>query len=187
MRFWKMSGAGNDFVLVQGTVTSGSSLARRLCDRKKGVGADGLLAVEPGKSPRLRYWNADGSEAFCGNGTRCAALWLHGQGLVKKRRFILHTAQGPLEIEILGRERAAVHMPSPGALHVPRMVDRFEVFEIDTGVPHAVVFVKAVADFPVLEAGRALRRHEAFAPRRLDDARRRLTQLSHSRAPFFQQ
>lgn len=166
MKFWKMSGAGNDFVLIE--ARGSAALARRLCDRKNGIGADGLLAVDAGKSPRVRYWNADGSEAFCGNGTRCAALWLAREGRVKKRRFTLGTAQGPLEIALLGRERASVRMPDPSAVHIPREIEsvkeKLEVLQIDTGVPHAVVFVRKLDAFRVVEHGRALRWHAAFAP-----------------------
>ena len=70
LRFWKMSGAGNDFVLVEGALgRRGAALARRVCDRRFGVGADGLLGLSRrGKRVRLDYWNADGSAAVCGNG-----------------------------------------------------------------------------------------------------------------------
>ena len=74
LRFWKLSGAGNDFVLLAGLPKgrSGASLARTLCDRRSGAGADGLLVLSrPAGKVRLDYWNADGSAAFCGNGSRC--------------------------------------------------------------------------------------------------------------------
>jgi diaminopimelate epimerase len=87
LRFYKLQGAGNDFVLLDAftqPLPSGevASLARRLCDRRFGVGADGLLIVEPSERAdyRMRLYNADGSEAtMCGNGIRCVAryLWEH--------------------------------------------------------------------------------------------------------------
>jgi diaminopimelate epimerase len=164
LQFWKMSGAGNDFVLLaKAPRGSLSKLAARLCDRRRGVGADGLLLVSGG---RLRYWNADGSAAFCGNGTRCAALWLHAR--TGKRAFALKTGQGTLAARVLGKERAAIEMPPPGSWGLPRKVaalgKTYEVVTIDTGVPHAVVFVKNVSDFPVAAVGRALRFHKAFKP-----------------------
>ncbi len=77
-RFFKMSGAGNDFILLNGMPKgrSGGALAKKLCDRRRGIGADGLLVMtRKGGRTRLDYWNADGSSAFCGNGSRCAAIW----------------------------------------------------------------------------------------------------------------
>lgn len=164
--FWKLSGAGNDFVLLsprpRGSLTA---LARKLCDRRRGIGADGLLVVTPGRIPRVDYLNADGSRAFCGNGTRCAAVWLSRRGLAGKR-FVLRTGQGPLAIRVLGPERAAVRMPRPRSVHLPRTVRAggrpFKVVALDTGVPHAVVFVERLDSFPVVALGRALRRHPAF-------------------------
>lgn len=159
-----MCGAGNDFVLVEGPVRGAAKLARELCDRRRGVGADGLLVVERG--PKLRYLNSDGSEAFCGNGSRCAAVWLSQRGWARGKSFALASSAGELRARILGRGRAAIAMPEP------RLVR--EAFELraggrawtaqhwDTGVPHAVVVVGDLDATPVFEAGRALRSHPAF-------------------------
>src|ERR1039458_9321228 len=104
--FFKMSGAGNDFVLLNGLPRgrSGTALARKLCDRRRGIGADGLLVLsKKGGHTRLDYWNADGSKAFCGNGSRCAALWAAAQGWTKGRRFSLDTSRGPLDVRLTAR------------------------------------------------------------------------------------
>ena len=170
MRFFKMSGAGNDFVLVEpkGPKSSLAGLARRLCDRKRGVGADGLLAVER-RGLRLSYFNADGSEAFCGNGSRCAAWWMHAQGLTRGRRdFEFATSEGPLRAKITGRETAAIKMPEPHSIRMGLKLKAagrsLVAHRLNTGVPHAVVEVEDLDSVPVFELGRALRRHEAFAP-----------------------
>ena len=167
--FFKMSGAGNDFVLLNGLPRgrNGAALAKRLCDRRRGIGADGLLVLSRrGGRTRLDYWNADGSAAFCGNGTRCAALWAHAQGWTKGKRFLLDTSRGSLAIRLTARQRAEVGMPEPKGLERhPRLkaLERmFSVHYIHTGVPHAVVFVADVEKIDVKGLGRALRYHEAF-------------------------
>jgi diaminopimelate epimerase len=164
-RFWKMSGAGNDFVLVEGPVRGAPALARRLCDRRRSVGADGLLVVDR-RGPALRYLNSDGSEAFCGNGSRCAAVWAAERGWASGPEFHFRTGAGQLRARLLPRGRAAVAMPSPQVLREPFFVTtagrRWEVSHWDTGVPHAVVRVPDVESVPVAEAGRALRYHRAF-------------------------
>jgi len=182
LRFWKMTGAGNDFVLLGGLPRgrSGASLARALCDRGFGVGADGLLSVaRRGARVRLQYWNADGSAAFCGNGTRCGALWAAARGLVSGRRFALDTIRGPLQVRLTGRERAEVSMPAPKGLRLGLRVKAlgrvWTAHFVDTGTPHAVVFVPDAAAVDVRAAGRALRFHRAFgrAGANVDFAERR--------------
>jgi diaminopimelate epimerase len=145
MKFWKMSGAGNDFVLIQGTGTP--ALARRLCDRKGGVGADGLLALR-GKA--VVNFNPDGSKAFCGNGSRCVAVFLSAK---LGRRFSFIANGKKLKAVITGKNRARILMPRPGPIS-----KKGPVYLVNTGVPHAVVVVKGLDRFPVVAKGRALRR-----------------------------
>lgn len=167
--FWKMSGAGNDFVLLCGLPKgkSGASLARTLCDRRLGVGADGLLVMtrRAGKI-RLDYWNADGSTAFCGNGSRCAVLWAKSQGWLKGNTFTLATNRGPLDAHLTGHGRAEVSMPAPKnlrlGLNVKTKGRAVQAHYVDTGVPHAVVFVPDINTIDVAELGRALRFHKLF-------------------------
>lgn len=170
--FFKMSGAGNDFVLLSGLPRgrSGAALARKLCDRRRGIGADGLLALSRrGSRVRLDYWNADGSAAFCGNGSRCAALWASAFGWAKGRSFALDTAAGPLAVRLSGKSRASVRMPQPKGLKTGLRLAgaqrAFTVHFIDTGVPHAVVFVPDAEKIDVKTVGRAFRFHKAFGKR----------------------
>lgn len=168
MKFFKMSGAGNDFVLIEGARKPGSwtALARKLCDRRGSVGADGLLVVSPGRTPFVDYYNADGSRAFCGNGSRCAAWWLkvrRGLG----RKIALGTIEGRVEAEILGPERVRVHMPAAKAsrrLRITAAGKNWTANFIKVGAPHAVISVASLDNFPVESAGRAVRRHAAFRP-----------------------
>jgi len=167
--FFKMSGAGNDFVLLDGLPRgrSGATLARLVCDRRRGIGADGLLVVSRrGGRPRLDYWNADGSAAFCGNGSRCGALWMAEHGRVKGKRFSLATSGGPLEACVTGKGRASVKMPTPKGLKLGlRLGARNRAYAahfVDTGVPHAVIVVPDVESIDVRTLGRFFRFHKAF-------------------------
>src|SRR5439155_20637904 len=106
--FWKMSGSGNDFVIIDNRrhIIGGgySGLARRLCHRQFGVGADGLLLLEKDKKENFRmvYYNADGSHAdMCGNGARCMAYFAHARGAVG-RRFRFRTDAYPVGARVQG-------------------------------------------------------------------------------------
>jgi len=166
LRFWKLTAAGNDFVLVDRVVPRPRALARRLCGRREGVGADGLLvARRAAGGVELRYFNADGSAAFCGNGTRCAAWWAFVRGWAGRRMRLL-TSAGEVAARVDGRERVTLAMPEPKGLRLGlavRALGRgFSAHVVDTGVPHAVVPVAESVDFPVHEFGRAIRRLRAF-------------------------
>ncbi|MBI2386191.1 MAG: diaminopimelate epimerase [Elusimicrobia bacterium] len=167
--FWKLTGAGNDFVLLAGLPRgrSGPGLARTLCDRRFGVGADGLIVMtRRGGKVRLDYWNADGSAAFCGNGSRCAAVWAASMGWLKTAEFTLDSNRGPLTARLTGKGRAEVVMPAPKnlrlGLNVKTEGHSLQAHYVDTGVPHAVVFVPDIDKVEVAKIGRALRFHKAF-------------------------
>lgn len=159
-RFWKLSGAGNDFILLEGPVRRARALALRLCARRTGVGADGLLVARRGE---VLYLNSDGSRAFCGNGARCAAWWLERHG----RGGSSFTLSGTPVRAVVGRSSARIRMPdcsAPRRLRVEAAGRRWSVDYLDTGVPHAVVRLSpaALARLDVAACGRALRRHPAF-------------------------
>lgn len=171
MKFWKMSGAGNDFVLLTGGRRGTAALRKlavRLCARKLAVGADGLLYVNKAGAGAvsLRYFNSDGSEAFCGNGSRCAAWWAYSRGLVENNKFLLKTLRGELAVEVKGAECIRMRMPDvedvslghAGAWSKPVRSVHF----LNTGVPHAVVPVYDLERLDVGGVGRLLRFHEAF-------------------------
>jgi len=175
LKFWKMNGAGNDFIVADnraGLVPEKrlAEFAVRFCPRRTGVGADGVLLVEPspqaGLDFRMRYLNADGSEAdMCGNGARCIAVFAHAIGAApEKMRFL--TGAGPVGAE-LAPGGAIIDMPQPTEPE-PRKIKvgkkAVELWFLSTGVPHAVVPVEDVEKVDVVELGRAIRRHEAFAP-----------------------
>ncbi len=184
LSFTKMNGAGNDFVLLDnrgGEVALGSSTIARLCDRHRGVGADGILLVEAPTAGitadfRMRYFNADGGEAdMCGNGARCFARYAArltastdgGSGTRDGMTF--QTGAGLIRARFDGK---LVHldMSQPtggadlGALTLDDGSTLPQTYFLNTGVPHVVVPVDDVEAVDVHPVGRALRYHRRFAP-----------------------
>ena len=172
IEFTKMNGAGNDFVMVDNRDGSRSlehAQIARLCARHRGIGSDGLIAVEgSSEALRMRYYNADGGEAeMCGNGARCFARF--AARLLGRSEGVLQflTMAGPISAELLGN-LVRLSMSKPHSLQLAHALqilgkDR-EVHSINTGVPHAVVFVGDLEITPVVQEGRALRHHQRFAP-----------------------
>jgi len=177
LTFWKLTGAGNDFIVINNMdgrikddVEARRALVRRLCARRVGVGADGLLLAEPSDraSFRMRYYNRDGGEAeTCGNGARCIARFATLQGLAGEE-MEFETKAGLYRATVLP-DSAIVSMGEAHSLRldIPIEVDglfRGPVDFVNTGVPHVVVRVENLDGTAVSELGRAIRRHERFAP-----------------------
>ena len=175
VRFWKLEGAGNDFLGLDGRA-GGFKLKRQqiadLCDRRRGVGADGVLVVEKpkvrGADFRMRYYNSDGGEAeMCGNGARCFALLARAVSGRKGNELRVQTQAGLVTLQIPGQE-VQVSMTEPTKLRLGRKVvvagRKVVVDFLNTGVPHAVLFVRSVRSIDVAKQGRAIRYHSAFAP-----------------------
>ena len=163
--FTKMVASGNDFVVVDGKFTvKFPSMARLLCDRKLGIGADGLLVLNSSKKAdiRMRIFNADGSEAkMCGNGARCIALYMG------KRTVSIETAAGIIESKVSGNNvKIKLTRPEGIKLDMPIKLNRrpLRVNFVDTGVPHVVVFVAGIDKIDVVNLGRLIRNHKAFSP-----------------------
>ena len=174
-RFWKLEGAGNDFLGLDGRA-GGFKLKRQqiadLCDRRRGVGADGVLVVEKpkvrGADFRMRYYNSDGGEAeMCGNGARCFTLLARAVSGRKGNELRVQTQAGLLTLRMSGRE-VQVSMTEPTKLRLGKKVvvagRKVVVDFLNTGVPHAVLFVRSVRSIDVAKQGRAIRYHSAFAP-----------------------
>lgn len=173
--FTKVAGAGNDFILMDARMRKvrwprdWRRLSRALCDRHRGIGADGVLLLGPSRRAdvRMRVFNADGSEAaMCGNGARCVAVYLKQAGPgVNGRPVTIDTGAGRLRAEVRGR-RVAMRLTDPVGI-APGLTlrlagRRLRVRRINTGVPHAVVFVPSVDRVDVARLGHALRRHPVF-------------------------
>ena len=172
--FWKMHGAANDFILVDDralTFPAGDrAWLARIMARRTGVGAEGLLLVQPSAQAdyRMRFFNPDGGEAdMCGNGARCLARFAHDRGAAPADQRI-ETAAGEVRAEV----RAAsvrLHMPAPRDWRLHRTLTAagrtWTCHFVNTGVPHAVLEVDDLAGVDVTRVGAALRQHADFAPR----------------------
>lgn len=174
----KMSGTGNDFLMVdnrEGLLADGeaSALARAACPRRISAGADGLILVEnsakSGHDYRMRIFNADGSEAeMCGNGSRCVAVFARMLGAAPRTQRI-ETAAGSLSAAVAADGLSArVQLSPPSKLDLKRDVDvlgrKTNIYFINTGVPHAIVFVEDAAAVDIRAAGSCVRHHEVFKP-----------------------
>lgn len=169
--FTKMNGAGNDFVMLDNR-SGDRSLNRgqiaRLCDRHRGVGADGVIFVERFQdSLRMRYHNADGGEAeMCGNGARCFARFAAKlEGVTEDISF--DTGAGRVSARLLG-DSVALQMSDPHSFRPAQNLSfggrTRSVHFVNTGVPHAVAMVQDLDAIDVAAEGAAIRNHEAFAP-----------------------
>lgn len=173
--FTKMVASGNDFVIIDGhkaqvipRLRSGQasrkSLAKNICDRKFGVGSDGLLVLEKSKKAdiRMRIFNADGSEAeMCGNGARCVAQYMG------RKNIKIETKAGIIKAQVRG-DNVKIKLTEPKniKLNIPVKINNrlLRVNFINTGVPHAVVFVEGLDKIDVCGLGRQIRFHKSFAP-----------------------
>jgi diaminopimelate epimerase len=186
MRFSKMHGIGNDFVLVdarQAPLALAPAQIRALADRHTGIGCDQLLSVEAPRDPSCAFyygiWNADGSPSGqCGNGVRCVAAWLHRAGALAPDEAVrIESPSGPVTVRVLEAGRVTVDMGEPlfDPVRVPLLADAraegyalaladgtVEIGAVSLGNPHAVVVVPDLAD-PMLERlGPQLTAHPRF-------------------------
>ncbi len=189
MKFTKMHGAGNDFIMVNGfeqAPADWNQLAARLCDRRFAVGADGLILLLPSETAdfEMRIFNSDGSEAeMCGNGIRCAAIFAQRRGITDHNSMTVQTKAGLIRPEVLpdtaDTAQVRVNMGKPrlaGAeipctlkgeriLEQPIIVDgkEYHFSAVSMGNPHCVVFLDSpAAKFPVREVGPSFESHPYF-------------------------
>jgi diaminopimelate epimerase len=172
--FYKMSGAGNDFIIIDNRqqIVADVDLTGficKVCRRKMSAGADGLILIEPSDTCdfRWRFFNSDGSPAeMCGNGARCAARFAYVNGIAGTT-LSFETEAGVVSAQI-DNERVKVKMPDPSDLKLSYTLElagrSLDISSINTGVPHVVVMVKQINDVDVVAWGREIRFHQAFAP-----------------------
>ncbi len=161
--FFKYQGTGNDFVMVDDRLAhwdlGNLGLIRGLCDRKFGIGADGLILIRSHADYdfEMIYFNADGSQSFCGNGARCAVAFAHFLGIISQHTQFL-AIDGPHEARIAKGE---VSLKMAKVSHISESLgDAF----VHTGSPHHVRWVEDLEDYPVLEQGQLLRHDPCYAP-----------------------
>ena len=173
LRFTKMNGAGNDFILIDnrmGDVRLDRSQIAQLCDRHRGIGADGILLLEkPGNRAdfRMRYFNADGGEAeMCGNGARCFARFANKVAAAKEK-ISFETQAGLISAELKG-DSVTLGMTEPTdlRLHLELGIagENKTVHFVNSGVPHVVIPVPNIDDVDVRREGAAVRYHKIFSP-----------------------
>lgn len=170
MQFIKMDGAGNDFVVAAelpgNTVLHTPDAVRAVCDRRRGIGADGMLILRPVSHGELDmiYYNSDGSPAeLCGNGLRCCMEFAALSGLAEDHA-VFHTGAGALEAWRTAPEQIRIQMPFAEPFR-ELTVCGHPVFLTSTGVPHAVVpLIRDLETFDVVRTGRAIRFAEELKP-----------------------
>lgn len=162
IKFYKYQGAGNDFVMLDNRDNKYSGLTKKqielLCDRRFGIGADGLMSIETqeGYDFRMRYYNADGGEAeMCGNGARCIVAFAKKLGIIENEtKFIAMDGE---HFGIIEKEIVKIHMTD-----VTEVEQGEDYFYLNTGVPHYVKFVSDIDNFNVKEEGAKIRYNERF-------------------------
>jgi diaminopimelate epimerase len=174
IEFYKMSGSGNDFILIDnrdGSLNVGDVVAfvKNICERKVSVGADGLIIIERSDKVAFggRFFNADGSEVeMCGNGGRCAARFAFLKGIAGEK-ISFETVAGIIDAEVRGTV-VKLRLTDPRDLVMDDQIrikkETLFVHSINTGVPHVVHFVRDPDDFAVFDTGRAIRYHEHYQP-----------------------
>jgi diaminopimelate epimerase len=204
IKFSKMQGQGNDFVVIDGvrqSIDLTPEQVRRIADRHFGIGCDQLLLVEKprteGTDFRYRIWNCDGNEVEqCGNGSRCFARFVRDQGLTSKESMRVETMSGIIEPRIEASGQVTVDMGPPQFepcevpfdwVGEPRLTypievggRRSEVSVVSMGNPHAVQIVSDVERAPVTTEGPLIERHPAF-PKRVNAGYLQIVDRAHVR------
>ncbi len=176
--FYKMEGAGNDFIVIDNRdhpfPDLDSSLIARLCQRRFGIGADGFILLDEasGADFSMRYWNADGRPAeMCGNGARCALMAARRLGLAEDEAEF-RVGQRRYRGAVLPGSRALILMPSGRVImEASRLAGELSMFDeamlwVDAGVPHLVVSTPRLLEaIDLNREGRKLRNHPLFSPR----------------------
>jgi diaminopimelate epimerase len=153
LTFYKYQGTGNDFVMIDDRGESfdlkNLDLVRKLCDRKFGIGGDGLIAIRnhPEFDFEMVYFNADGSQSMCGNGARCAVAFSAFLGIIDRKTGFL-AIDGPHQA-ILAGDQVELLMGD-----VKEIDSRSGDYYVNTGSPHHIRFVEKAADYPVLKKGK---------------------------------
>jgi len=159
--FYKYQATGNDFVMIDnrsGQLTFSTPQIQQICDRKFGIGADGLILIEKDSSANfnVNYFNNDGSQSLCGNGSRAAVHFASYLGIINgKARFSAY--DGLHDAELLNAGIVRLRMNNVDSVQLIG-----EDFLINTGSPHYIRFVKDVNSFPVYEEGKKIRYSDAF-------------------------
>ncbi len=165
MEFYKYEGTGNDFVMVDDRSSSflieDTALVARLCDRRFGIGADGLILLQEREGlPYMKYYNSDGRESsMCGNGGRCFARFMHDLGLIDTEA-VFEAIDGPHEVK-LNKESGLVSLKMIDVEEIKSLADG--IFELNTGSPHYVNFrSENVLEMPLVVEAKSIRYNHTY-------------------------
>ena len=172
--FWKMHGAGNDFILVDDRQkhfpAHDTNWLRQTMARRTGIGSDGILLIQPSEKAnfRMRFFNPDGGEVdMCGNGARCIARLAHEIG-VAPSGMSFETPAGLIRADVQG-DQVLLRMTDPKDWRLNQNIvlgeESYTYHFVNTGVPHAVIEVKNLDRFDVQKFGAMVRYHQEFAPK----------------------
>lgn len=161
LHFHKYQATGNDFILIDnrsGHYSFSVEQIKQLCDRKFGIGADGLILIEkhPSLAFNMVYYNSDGSQSLCGNGSRAAVQFASRLGMVNGKASF-QAFDGAHDAELLPSGIIRLKMNDVTEINQPG-----NDFFINTGSPHVIRFVQQIHDYPVVEQGRGIRYSESF-------------------------
>lgn len=169
LNFSKYHGSGNDFILIDDKAlsfpTDDSELIKKLCHRQLGIGADGLILLQPSSQAdfRFRIFNADGKEAsMCGNGMRCLVHFAHTLGY-QKDEYLVETQKEILSCQLSGNFVTS-SFPCFNLCKTPIKINSYTVYFVNTGVPHAAVFVESLKMADFCDQAREIRYHPFFQP-----------------------
>ena len=172
--FHKMSGSGNDFIIIDNrnkvvTEKNLSKFIENVCRRRMSVGADGLILVENSNTLdfKWRFFNSDGNAAeMCGNGARCVAQFAFLKKIAESD-MSFETEAGPISARV-STDRVKIKMPNPSDIEIDYIIELkngpLSISSVNTGVPHVVVEVDSFENVDVVTLGRELRFHKKFAP-----------------------
>jgi len=168
--FTKGHGTGNDFIILYSEEVQGidinPGLIQKLCNRRTGIGADGLLVLSPSDTHdfTMDYYNNDGSwETMCANGARCAILYMYNRGFIKNKTSFF-AGDGQHDGEVVDDNKIRLRMKSPQYKTGSIKIEGFEGCHVDSGARHFAVPVEDLSKIDVYQSGRKIRFSKEFSP-----------------------
>ncbi len=169
MKFYKLHGAGNDFVFFEGIRSLKKDKIIKLCDRNYGIGADGIIIINESRRDYdflMKYYNSDGSEAdFCANGARCAVMLAHKLNYFEKEKCRFKAGDGEHNAELLSDGRIKLQMKKPlgYAKGLKFGKTKEEFYFLNTGVEHTVGYFRDISKLDIERLGREIRYDQRFS------------------------
>ncbi|MFO8062071.1 MAG: diaminopimelate epimerase [bacterium] len=174
VEFHKISGSGNDFIIIDNTdnsISLSQAQIEKLCSRRTGIGADGLILVNPSDKHdfAMQYFNNDGGEAdMCGNGGRSIALYAYMTGIIESKEMIFSSRKGVHRAFIKGSNTVKLQLSDPHSMEFDKEIildnEKIRGDYLNTGVPHFVILTRDLESIDVKGLGRQVRMHPDFAP-----------------------